>query len=204
MMVMINAAASGRCSPSIVLRGISSSTNRIHHRRANPPNLLLQRKPTISLRYLSSSSSTNRNKKRSNSNSKNAFTNTYGIPFSVSPDTALETFRDWAHNTQGLSSNRWIFNNVAITAAYVPVWSFDLNVRYRKGNAVVSPPPLLEQAYGTNKSNSNNIVYIPGMAAYAGYSYRRSLVDPIHSTSLLFLLHSDQQSRQSKLQPFHA
>ena len=28
---------------------------------------------------------------------------------------------------------------------------------------------------------------MPGISAYAGYSYRRSLVNPVHSTSLVFM-----------------
>jgi hypothetical protein len=28
---------------------------------------------------------------------------------------------------------------------------------------------------------------LPGVAAYAGYSYRRSLIDPLHNTALVFL-----------------
>jgi hypothetical protein len=35
-------------------------------------------------------------------------------------------------------------------------------------------------------------LHIPGLAAYAGYSYRRSLINPVHSTSLVFLSQDTQ------------
>jgi DnaJ-domain-containing protein 1 len=70
------------------------------------------------------------------------------------------------------------------------VWSFDLNVRYvmETGTAgtrtvVGWKPRALEGTFGKQPG----AVHLPGLSAYAGYAYRRSLLNPVHSTSLLFL-----------------
>lgn len=99
----------------------------------------------------------------------------HALPFSVAPEDALDKFRGWAEADQGL---KYLMNydSVRIGAAYVPVFSFDLNVRF--GNNW--KPPMFSVYRG-------NTIHIPGLSAYAGYSYRRSLINPVHSTSLVFL-----------------
>jgi hypothetical protein len=100
------------------------------------------------------------------------------LPFSVSPEEALEKFRKWAEDDQSL---RYLMNydSVRIGGAYVPVWSFDLNIRFPKQ----CMPPAFASAFST----SGDTIHLPGLSAYAGYSYRRSLLNPVHSTSLVFM-----------------
>jgi len=78
-------------------------------------------------------------------------------------------------------------NSVRIAAAYTPVWSFDINVRYIltdpvSGRKRFDWKPNIFSVYGTQ-----SVIHIPGLSAYSGYSYRRSLIDPLHNTSLIFL-----------------
>jgi hypothetical protein len=118
---------------------------------------------------------------------KNPFENTYGLTYSISPDVAMEKFTNWAHNEQGLNSILMNPKTVQITAAYCPVWSFDLNIRFilsdnKTGRKRLDWKPDIFSAYGTQ-----SIVHLPGLSAYAGYSYRRSLIDPLHNTALVFL-----------------
>lgn len=98
------------------------------------------------------------------------------LPFSISPEEALDKFRDWAEVDQGL---RYIlsYDSVRIGAAYVPMWSFDLNIQFGNSNW---KPPMFSVYQG-------NTLHIPGLSAYAGYSYRRTLINPVHSSSLVFL-----------------
>jgi hypothetical protein len=126
----------------------------------------------LSVRWSSSSSS---------SGSKNRRFDLQALPFSVSPEEALESFRKWAEEDQGL---RYLMNykSVRIGAAYVPVWSFDLNVRFKGAG---SWKPDMFKMY--DEKGVQNIIYIPGLSCYAGYSYRRSLINPVHSTSLVFM-----------------
>eukprot|EP00977_Amphora_coffeiformis_P000490 scaffold118_cov185-Amphora_coffeaeformis.AAC.10 len=109
----------------------------------------------------------------------------YALPFSVSPEEALEKFETWADREQGLSYMK--SSQVKLSAAYCPVWSFDLNLRFlvtnkTDGRKRLDWKPSLLQVYGTQ-----SIVHLPGVAAYAGYNYRRSLVNAVHNTSLIFL-----------------
>jgi DnaJ domain len=97
------------------------------------------------------------------------------LPFTVSPEDALNKFREWAETDQGLKY-LLSYSSIRIGAAYVPVWSFDLNVRFGSS----WKPPMFSIYEG-------NTLHIPGLATYAGYSYRRSLINPVHSTSLVFL-----------------
>ena len=97
------------------------------------------------------------------------------LSFSISPEDAVEKFREWAEVDQGLKY-LMSYDSVRIGAAYVPVWSFDVNVRFG-GNW---KPPMFSIYRG-------DTIHLPGLSAYAGYSYRRSLVNPVHSTSLVFL-----------------
>ncbi|GKY94623.1 hypothetical protein MPSEU_000427800 [Mayamaea pseudoterrestris] len=109
-----------------------------------------------------------------------------GLPFTVSPEEATKKFYKWANDEQGL---RWILNrnSVQLSASYCPVWSFDMNVRYvvtdSYGNRRFDwKPDIFQAAYG-----NQSVVYLPGLSSYAGYSYRRSLLNPLHNISLVFL-----------------
>jgi DnaJ-domain-containing protein 1 len=118
-----------------------------------------------------------------NSNSQNVV---HALPFSISPQQALDKFREWSRVDQGLT---WLLEprNVRIAAAYCPVWSFDVNLRYvreRPNETVVGwKPTAFEGAFGAQPGP----IHLPGLSSYAGYAYRRSLVNPVHSTSLVFL-----------------
>lgn len=108
------------------------------------------------------------------------------LPFSVSPDKALQKFYEWAYDDQGLS---YLLQqtSVRIGAAYCPVWSFDVNIRFiiheSDGRRRFGwKPAAFTKTYGTQ-----SVIHIPGLSAYAGYTYRRSLVNPVHNTSLVFL-----------------
>ncbi|CAJ1939115.1 unnamed protein product [Cylindrotheca closterium] len=100
------------------------------------------------------------------------------LPFSISPEEALEKWKKWAEDDQSLSY-LMNYNSIRIGAAFCPVWSFDLNIRFPDE----SMPPTFKQAFFSSKDP----IHLPGLSAYAGYSYRRSLVNPVHSTSLVFL-----------------
>mmetsp|Transcript_41476 Transcript_41476/g.46832 ORF Transcript_41476/g.46832 Transcript_41476/m.46832 type:complete len:189 (+) Transcript_41476:76-642(+) len=85
---------------------------------------------TISFRYFSSSGYTTNNNDNNNKNKNNRF-DLQALPFSISPEEALESFRKWAEKDQGL---RYLmsYNSIRIGAAYVPVWSFDVNIRFQQ------------------------------------------------------------------------
>ena len=108
------------------------------------------------------------------------------LPFTVSPDEAIEKFYKWSDKEQGI---QFLLRSVSITAVYLPVWSFDLNIRFAtqnknsKGTTTrqYDSKPALFSIY------DNDVVHLPGISAYAGYDYRRLLIDPIHTTSLVFL-----------------
>ena len=112
--------------------------------------------------------------------------NLYALPFTVSPESALESFRKWAVDEQGLNYLlRW--QSVRIGAAYCPVWSFDLNIRFVRTDtnsrrSRYDWKPDMFSVYGNNP-----VVNLPGLSAYAGHSYRRSLIHPVHNTTLVFL-----------------
>lgn len=103
------------------------------------------------------------------------------LPFSISPEEALYSFRLWAEKEQGL---RYLlsYNSIRIGAAFVPVWSFDLNICFLQSNAHLNWKPPLFSVFGPQA-----VVHLPGISAYSGYSYRRSLVGPVHSTALVFM-----------------
>lgn len=103
------------------------------------------------------------------------------LTFSVSPDQALRQFEDWADREQGLGLLLNWNGGVHITAAYVPVWSFDLNVRFSRDGSYAWKPSVF------SVYQNQPIVYVSGLACYAGHSYRRSLLNPIHNTTLVFL-----------------
>ncbi len=114
------------------------------------------------------------------------------LPFSVSPQDAMTKFDLWATTKQGLP-----YYKVSISAAFVPVWSFDLNVRFKTAmdseraangynrHTYSWKPGVFDAAYPRQ-----DIIHLPGLATYSGYTYRRSLVDPIHNKTLLFLGHT--------------
>ena len=103
-----------------------------------------------------------------------------GMSFSVSPEQALDQFDKWASRDQGIRS-MMSWDSVRIAAAYVPVWSFDLNVRFRLDNSFAWKPSIFEPY------QKEPIVYVSGLSCYAGHTYRRSLLNPIHNTALVFL-----------------
>jgi hypothetical protein len=124
----------------------------------------------------------------SSSTNKHPFEKTFGLAFTISPDQAMDKFLKWAQIEQGL--NTYIMNptRVQVTAAYCPVWSFDLNLRFIVTNTTTKrkrldwKPEIFQSVYGTQ-----SIVHLPGLSAYAGYNYRRTLIDPLHNTTLVFM-----------------
>mmetsp|Transcript_18587 Transcript_18587/g.51879 ORF Transcript_18587/g.51879 Transcript_18587/m.51879 type:complete len:539 (-) Transcript_18587:1657-3273(-) len=136
---------------------------------------------------------------RSNNNStKSKRFHLRAIPFSISPEEALQSFQKWAEEDQGL---RYLMNykTVEIGAAFVPVWTFDLNIRFKqqhqkgtRSSSSSSPyswkPPIFEAYDQAGSKNQQDVIYLPGgLAAYAGYAYRRSLINPVHSSTLIFM-----------------
>lgn len=107
------------------------------------------------------------------------------LTFKVSPDEALSAFNKWATEDQGL---RYLLNwkNVKITAAYTPVWSFDVNVRFgtRSEGSGRKRYDLKPEPFTVYKTDT---VHVPGLSAYSGYEYRRSLINPVHNTTLTFM-----------------
>lgn len=107
------------------------------------------------------------------------------LTFKVSPDEALSAFNKWATEDQGL---RYLLNwkNVKITAAYTPVWSFDVNVRFatRSEGSVRKRYDLKPEPFTVYKTDT---IHVPGLSAYSGYEYRRSLINPVHNTTLTFM-----------------
>ena len=112
------------------------------------------------------------------------------LPFSVSPDVAFSSFERWLTEDQGVPQS--LITEVKIEAAYVPVWSFDLYVRF-DGNV---PEPLASAFHPRT-----DVMYLPGLSGYAGYFYRPSLIQPVHSTSLLYLASSPNKS-ENPILPF--
>jgi len=111
----------------------------------------------------------------SSTNSKRGRFQLDALPFSISPEDALEKFRKWAEADQGLKY-LMSYSSVRIGAAYVPVWSFDVNLRFQRN----WKPPMFSIYEG-------DTIHVPDLSAYAGYTYRRSLINPVHSSSLVFL-----------------
>jgi hypothetical protein len=117
------------------------------------------------------------------------------LPFRVSPQEAYTQFQHWAHKEQGLGPFLNIggpIGSATISAAYTPFWYFDLNIRfvppktdktvnYYSNNYIPEP---FRTAY---PSAPNGVIHIPGLASYAGFSYRRLLIDPVHNTTPVFM-----------------
>ena len=107
------------------------------------------------------------------------------LTFKVSPDEALSAFNKWATEDQGL---RYLLNwrNVKITAAFAPVWCFDVNVRFVTKSKATGRKryDLKPEPFTIYKTDT---VHVPGLSAYSGYEYRRSLINPVHNTTLTFM-----------------
>lgn len=118
------------------------------------------------------------------------------LPFSVTPSEAYAKFQKWANDEQGLGHFLTYTGSANITAAYAPFWYFDLNVRFiidpsrrstgrsSRGGIYLATPEPFKSAY---PNAPNGVIHIPGLAAYAGFSYRRSLIDPVHNTTPVFM-----------------
>ena len=98
-----------------------------------------------------------------------------------------------------LSSDFLVIPLAAQLAAYTPFYYFDLNVRFlnEETNTLATPEPF-RSAY---PSTPNGVLHLPGIAAYAGFSFRRSLIDPIHNTTPLFMRGSIVPFGQWMLEP---
>ncbi|KAL7534807.1 hypothetical protein ACHAXR_007259 [Thalassiosira sp. AJA248-18] len=105
------------------------------------------------------------------------------LPFTVPPSDAYAKFEQWANDEQGLGPLLSI-GTAKITAAYAPFWYFDLNIRFVGPRSYLATPEPFRSAF---PNPPNGVIHIPGLAAYAGFSYRRSLIDPVHNTTPVFL-----------------
>lgn len=103
------------------------------------------------------------------------------LAFSIAPEQALAKFEKWARDEQGLKY-LLSWSSIRIAAAYVPVWSFDVNLRFKVGGSTLWAPSMFAQAYPNQTT-----IYISGLSVYSGHSYRRTLINPTHNTSLVFL-----------------
>ena len=92
------------------------------------------------------------------------------LPFSISPEEALERFRTWSVDDQGLNS-LMSWNSIRIGAAYVPVWSFDMNIRFvvtdSNGRKRYDwKPTVFQNSYGNQP-----VIFMSGLGSYAGTLY---------------------------------
>ena len=103
----------------------------------------------------------------------------------MAPSEAFAKFEQWANNEQGLGPLLSFGGSTKLTASYTPFWYFDVNVRFiaQRTNSLATPSPF-RLAY---PNSPNGVIHIPGLAAYAGFSYRRSLIDPVHNTTPVFM-----------------
>ena len=146
----------------------------------------------------SSSSSSSDGGRRGSSSSGRAF-QLDALPFSVPPSEAYAKFERWARDEQGLGpllsavpSGGGVARAGTIAAAYAPFWYFEMNVRFvapTSGRASRVVPEPLRSAYpdppGTGRGGG--AIHLPGLASYAGFAYRRTLVDPVHNAAPIFL-----------------
>jgi hypothetical protein len=167
----------------VLATNIRNALQRQHHRHTASSSFI-----HIIARNFSSSS-----RKRTNNNSFQLD----ALPFRVSPQEAYTQFQQWADKEQGLGPFLNIggpIGSATISAAYTPFWYFALNIRF--------VPSKSNSGRGANNYNNNLIpepfrsaypnapngtIHIPGLASYAGFSYRRSLIDPVHNTTPLFM-----------------
>ena len=107
------------------------------------------------------------------------------LPFSVSPNDALAEFIRWSNDEQGI---KFLRSSTEIVPAYVPLWSFDVNIKFvtraTGSKGVNERYDIKPEPFSIFKSD---VVHLPGISSYAGYHFRRSLIDPIHNTSLVFM-----------------
>lgn len=103
------------------------------------------------------------------------------LAFSIAPEQALAKFEKWARDEQGLAY-LLSWSSIRITAAYVPVWSFDANLRFKVDNTFQWKPSMFDQAYPNQSS-----IYVSGLSVYSGHEYRRTLINPLHNATLVFL-----------------
>jgi len=113
------------------------------------------------------------------------------LPFTVTPTEANAKFEQWANHEQGLRPLLSI-GTTKLTATYAPFWYFDLNVRFvaPAGGLFSSDSQrsaIPEPFRSAFPNPPNGVIHIPGLAAYAGFSYRRSLIDTVHNTTPVFL-----------------
>ena len=113
------------------------------------------------------------------------------LPFAVPPSEAYAKFERWAYDEQGLGPLLSLSGGGpragTISAAYAPFWYFEMNARFvapTSGKASHVVPEPLRSAYPNPPGMA---IYLPGLASYAGFTYRRTLVDPVHNTAPIFL-----------------
>jgi len=105
------------------------------------------------------------------------------LPFTVAPSQAYAKFEQWANDEQGLGTLLSI-GSAKITAAYAPFWYFDLNIRFAAPNNNDGSSKAVPEPFRSAFPNPPyGVMHIPGLAAYAGFSYRRSLIDSVHNTT---------------------
>ena len=107
------------------------------------------------------------------------------LPFTVAPSEAYAKFEQWANDEQGLGPLISI-GTTKITAAYAPFWYFNLNIRFvaPRSSRIPATPEPFKSAF---PNPPHGVIHVPGLSAYAGFSYRRSLIDPVHNTTPIFL-----------------
>ncbi|KAL3796774.1 hypothetical protein HJC23_010921 [Cyclotella cryptica] len=108
------------------------------------------------------------------------------LPFMVTPEEAYKKFESWAVNEQGLGPLLTVgapIGSSTILPVYAPFWYFSLNIRFVESPTKNIVPEPFRSAY---ENSPNGIIHIPGLACYSGFSYRRSLIDPVHNTTLVF------------------
>ena len=114
------------------------------------------------------------------------------LPFAVPPSEAYAKFERWARDSQGLGPLLSLASSssgggAAMSAAYAPFWYFEMNARFvapTNGKASHVVPEPLRSAYPNPPGMA---IHLPGLASYAGFTYRRTLVDPVHNTAPIFL-----------------
>ncbi|KAL7580006.1 hypothetical protein ACA910_004996 [Epithemia clementina (nom. ined.)] len=161
---------------------------RYHSHEILPCSMIVGRNNAIGHhRYFwSSSNDKNEESRRSKNSSQSSAFQLYALPFSISPKQAWDKFMKWAEKEQGL---QYLLReqSTILTAAFCPVWTFDVNIRFvlkdkATGRRRLDWKPDMFSVYGTQ-----SVVHIPGLSTYAGYNYPRSLLNPIHNTTLVFL-----------------
>ena len=180
----------------------STSSFQLQHRQQQYCNYT-----TTTCKYFSSSTRyKNQNKKQKKTSSSSSSFELQALPFTISPEAALAKFRNWSEHEQGLQYLMQ-YDSIRIGAAYVPCWSFGLNLRFRQQQHSAQTqtstryswkPPIFD-IYDTvatkrTRTTKNDVIYLQGVSSYAGYTYRRSVIDPVHATTLFFLEWEDAEN----------